>query len=112
MYTKSLIKAAFLGQIYNNITNPVDGQNLTWSYDEWRKQFQDYTILTYNLVLQQLDLKLEVVYPIDYINQAIPSNHPFRGDFLAMCQRLPIESQFWIQLINESLFKHPREIAI
>ena len=73
--------------------------------------FFNYLIHLYNKVLQALDLNIEVVYPIDYIAKAIPRGHPSRANILAVSRQLLLEGDIWSQLVNNSLFYHPREIA-
>jgi len=74
--------------------------------------FFNYLIHLYNKVLQALDLNIEVVYPIDYISCAIPLEHPSRDNILAVSRQLLLEGEVWSQLVNNSLFYHPREIAV
>lgn len=70
-----MAKATFIAQNYWELqlanTNPADSLGLL-SYEQWNEMFFDYLIQMYNSVLQQLDLNLEVVYPIEYIANAIP----------------------------------------
>ena len=40
----------------------------------------------YTGVLQTLDLRIEVVYPIAYIEKAIPEEHPHRDIILSKCR--------------------------
>ena len=82
------------------------------SYERWNEMFFDYLIQMYNCVLQTIDLHLEVVYPIDYISHSIPLNHPSRDNILSLCRQLLLHGDIWSQLINNSLFYHPREIAV
>ena len=58
-----------------------------------------------------LDINLEVVYPIEYIAAAI-TRHPARENILALSRNLLLNGEIWSQLINNSLFYHPREIAV
>jgi len=74
--------------------------------------FFNYLIHLSNKVLQALDLNVEVVYPVDYIAKAIPREHRFRDHILAVSRQLLVEGDIWSQLVNNSLFYHPREIAV
>lgn len=65
----------------------------------------------YNAVLQQLNLNLEVVYPIQYIQKAIPSNYLKRERILLICRELIFKRETWSQYIEYSLFNHPRQFA-
>jgi len=65
----------------------------------------------YNSVIQMVDLKLEVVYPIEYIAKAIPLSHPAKENILTLSRYLLLNGEYWSHFINNSLFYHPREIA-
>jgi hypothetical protein len=73
--------------------------------------FFNFFIIMYNKVLQVLDLNIEVIYPLDYISKAIPADHPSRETVLALSRKLLIEGDVWADLVKNSLFFHPREIA-
>ena len=91
--------------------NPADSLGLL-SYEQWNDMFFNYLIHLYNKVVQALDLNIEVVYPIDYIAKAIPLEHPSRESFLASCRSVLLEGARGSELVNNSLFHHPREIAV
>lgn len=64
-----------------------------------------------------LDFKIEVVYPIQYIRNAIPEHLLQKEDLLAHCRDILLfsekrDSDFGRILVYWSLFKHPREIAL
>jgi hypothetical protein len=65
----------------------------------------------YNSVLQQLNLNLEVVYPISYIQKAIPLSLIRRDRILIKCRELLFKREAWSQYIEYSLFYHPRQFA-
>ena len=76
----------------------------------------------YNGILQCLDLKLEVPYPISYIAKAIPPEHALRASTLKICRFLMLHDETpWKSYIadggqqqnyiHESLFHHPRFTA-
>jgi len=115
LFIKSLAKAAFIAQNYWELqmahTNPADSLGLL-SYEQWNEMFFDYLIQMYNSVIQQLDLNLEVVYPIEYIANAIPKQEPSRDNILTLCRHLLLNGDVWSLLVNNSLFYHPREIAV
>ena len=73
--------------------------------------FSGYLIQMYNGVLQSLDLRLDVVYPIDYIAKSIPLESKFRQQILAICREKILRGDDWVSYVNYSLFYHPREIA-
>ena len=72
----------------------------------------DYLIMMYNGIIQQLDFKIDVVYPIEYLAKAIPKDIPSRDNILAMSCYLALEGEGWLQNINDSLFYHPRRLAV
>lgn len=115
LFIKSLSKATFIAQNYVELStahcNPADSLGLL-SYEQWNDMFFNYLIHLYNKVLQALDLNIEVVYPIDYISKAIPLEHPSRDNILAVSRQLLLEGDMSKQLVNNSLFYHPREIAL
>ena len=115
LFIKSLSKATFIAQNYAELStancNPADSLGLL-SYEQWNDMFFNYLIHLYNKVLQALDVNIEVVYPIDYISAAIPLEHPSRANILAVSRQLLLEGPIWSQLVNNSLFYHPREIAV
>jgi len=74
--------------------------------------FADYLVQMKNSCIQMLDFNLEVVYPIDYLAQAIPLAHPARDTILLLSRHLLLHGDFWSLLVNNSLFYHPREIAV
>jgi hypothetical protein len=57
--------------------------------------FFDYLIQMYNSCLQTLDFNLEVVYPVDYIAQAIPLDHPTRNSILELSRYLLLNGESW-----------------
>jgi hypothetical protein len=67
-----------------------------------------------------LDFKIEVVYPISYIKEAIPLrlSQSQKDMLLAHCRDILLYSQevhgddYGLILTYWSLFKHPREIAL
>jgi len=70
----------------------------------------------YNGVISMLDLRLEVVYPIEYLEKAIPFEHKSRDLILSTCRQQLLNGDesrdvMWMTLINDSLFFHPRYIA-
>jgi hypothetical protein len=38
-----------------------------------------------NSIMQKLDLRVQVVYPLDYIETAIPPSHPAKNVFIKIC---------------------------
>jgi hypothetical protein len=71
----------------------------------------------YNGVLQTLDLRIEVVSPIAYLDKAISSDLPNRDIILTKCKQLLIKGETtiegceWTNIVNMCLFHHPRIIA-
>lgn len=111
---KSLQKATFIAQNYAELwtaeNNPNDSLGLL-SFVQWEEMFSGYLIQMYNGVLQSLDLRLDVVYPIDYIAKSIPLESKFRQQILAICREKILRGDDWHVYVNYSLFYHPREIA-
>jgi len=64
----------------------------------------------YNTIIQLVDFKLEVVYPIDFISQAISNECPEKSLILALSRRV-LNGEFWFNFIKNSLCVHPRRIA-
>ena len=70
----------------------------------------------YTGVLQTLDLRIEVVYPIAYIEKAIPENHFSRDVIISKCRSMLINGDEslgvdWSSILNMCIFHHPRFIA-
>lgn len=83
---------------------------MTW--EDWQSEYFDLLIQIYHAVLQAIDLHLEVAYPIPYIAQAIPRDHPGRETTLQTCGQLLLQGQeHWTEYIEPSLFSHPRNVA-
>ena len=62
----------------------------------------------YHAILQVIDVQIEVVYPIPYIANSIPKQHPSREGTLQVCRQLLLDEDYWVQLCESSLFYHPR----
>ena len=67
-------------------------------------------------VLQTLDLRIEVVYPVSYIEKAIPEKHINRDIILQKCREILTNGEEnlgvdWNNIVNMCLFHHPRVIA-
>ena len=67
-------------------------------------------------VLQTLDLRIEVVYPVAYIEKAIPEDNTNRDIILQKCREILINGDDslgvdWANILNMCLFHHPRVIA-
>jgi hypothetical protein len=50
-------------------------QPLLYSFEQWNIKFFEHLIQMYAGVLQTLDLRIEVMYPVAYIEKAIPEKH-------------------------------------
>jgi len=89
IFMKSLQKATFIAlnyvELYNAESNPSESLGLL-SFVQWEEIFSGYLIQMYNGVLQALDLRLDVVYPIDYIAKAIPLEATQRQHIIAICR--------------------------
>lgn len=123
-FIKSLLKATFIAEnflesetvkpsthaelslftyeewVSQTLSNPKDSFGLL-SYNDWNEQSFNYFIQMYNSVIQILDFRLEVVYPLEYIASAFPS-HPERELLLFLC-RTVLKGPKWSLYILNSL---------
>ena len=90
---------------------------MLYSFEQWKSQFDDHLIQMYAGVLQTLDLRIEVMYPVAYIEKAIPEKHMNRDIILQKCREIlvngeeSVEGAEWNNIVNMCLFHHPRVIA-
>lgn len=66
----------------------------------------------YNSVMQTLDLRVQVVYPIDYLECAMPRESPLSACILRTCRQILTSGDEWSHFINDALFHHPRRLAV
>lgn len=138
LFIKSLAKATFIAQNYIEIIEcrqreaqsrdvlDVDNfleaseQPFLFTFEQWDKQFFEHLIQMYAGVLQLLDLRIEVVYPVAYIEKAIAEDHVYRDIILQKCREILIHGMNtgdegieveWAEILNMCLFHHPRVIA-
>lgn len=109
---KGLSKACFIAMNYSEAEMQEHQSCGMFSFDEWNQMYFDYLIMMYNGIIQQLDFKIDVVYPMEYLAKAIPENVPSRDNILAMSCYIALEGEGWLQMINNSLFYHPRRLAV
>jgi hypothetical protein len=62
--------------------------------------------------MQTLDLRVQVVYPVEYIENAIPPSLPAKRFLLQACRQMLVQGEDWSHLINDALFYHPRRLAV
>lgn len=89
-------------------TNPMDSLGLLF-YCEWKDQNENYLKQMYNSVIQILDFKLEVIYPIDYITKAC-EGHTL-GYIVVSLSKQILNGANWFYFVENALFFHPRNIA-
>lgn len=91
-------------------------QPFIYNFDQWNEEYFDHLIQMYVGILQMLDLRIEVVYPIAYIEKAIPEENTHRDIILHKCRDILINGDEslgveWATILNMCLFHHPRVIA-
>lgn len=53
-----------------------------------------------------------MVYPVDYLENAIPRDHPNHRIYIKLCKKLLTSGDDWSHLVNDCLFNHPRRVAL
>lgn len=81
LFMKSLKRASFIALNFAEVSGAhyrAEDYVGLMTYEDWGQEYFDLLIQIYHAVLQAVDLRLEVSYPIPYVAQAIPAEHPCR----------------------------------
>lgn len=106
IYPKNLINSTFIAMTYYNIVNEQDFD----LNEQWNQKYHDYVIKMFNLVNQKLDMNLNVIYPIQYISNAMSDEYPHKAIFINQ-SRYTLNDPYFFFLIEQANFQHPRIIA-